>query len=407
MKKFATFFALSAFLITTIPLLNGADEATDTPQPESAQTDAPQEKPDGKESTETGEESMLLGEDGWFDISKFVDQAYGFIPLVIPITEPAVGYGAVGLVAFMDKPDKVEEGEAMRPNITAVGGMATENGTWGVFGADIRNWFDGSVESLLAAGYVDVNLSYYPTPPPEGQEDEPLAYNMKVAFGSMRGRYRFKGTPWSVALGYTYAQNQLTISGELLPPREAAPEFTQNLAALTPLVTYDSRDNIFTPTRGLFVQLDSQFFGQAWGGDEDYQIPGLMAFGYFPAADTVTLGLKIGGRSAHGDVPFYQLPFIQLRGVPALRYQGDFAGEIEAEVRWQFYKRFSLVGFGGHGIARLDGESETTTESATTWGLGFRYEIARGYGMHMGIDIARGPEDTIFYIQFGSAWFAP
>jgi hypothetical protein len=35
---------------------------------------------------------------------------------------------------------------------------------------------------------------------------------------------------------------------------------------------------------------------------------------------------------------------------------------------------------------------------------GFRYLIARRLGIYMGIDIARGPEETAFYIQAGSAW---
>ena len=30
-------------------------------------------------------------EDGWLDLSAFMDEAYGFVPLVFPITEPAVG----------------------------------------------------------------------------------------------------------------------------------------------------------------------------------------------------------------------------------------------------------------------------------------------------------------------------
>jgi hypothetical protein len=36
-----------------------------------------------------------------------------------------------------------------------------------------------------------------------------------------------------------------------------------------------------------------------------------------------------------------------------------------------------------------------------------RYEIARKFGLHVGIDVARGPEDTAFYLQVGSAWFRP
>ena len=43
-------------------------------------------------------------DDGWFDVSGFLDQKYGFIPLVMPITEPAVGFGVAGGVAFIDKP---------------------------------------------------------------------------------------------------------------------------------------------------------------------------------------------------------------------------------------------------------------------------------------------------------------
>ena len=36
--------------------------------------------------------------------------------------------------------------------------------------------------------------------------------------------------------------------------------------------------------------------------------------------------------------------------------------------------------------------------------IGFRYLIAKQYGFNMGIDVARGPEDTVWYIQAGSAW---
>ena len=165
-----------ALFFSTIGSLRSAEDAPET-TPEEAT----------KEATEEGSGSMLIDdEDGWFDITKFVDQAYGFVPLVIPITEPAVGYGLVGLVAFMDKPSEEEKSEgAMRPDITAVGGLATENGTWGVFGADIRHWADGRIESLVAAGYVDVNLRFYPAG--SGSENAPsLEYNMKVPFGNVR-----------------------------------------------------------------------------------------------------------------------------------------------------------------------------------------------------------------------------
>jgi len=75
---------------------------------------------------------VLSADDGWLDVSGFLDEAYGFVPLVIPITEPAVGYGAAGGLAFIDKPKGEAQAGFGRPNITAVGGLGTENGTWGV-----------------------------------------------------------------------------------------------------------------------------------------------------------------------------------------------------------------------------------------------------------------------------------
>jgi hypothetical protein len=42
--------------------------------------------------------------------------------------------------------------------------------------------------------------------------------------------------------------------------------------------------------------------------------------------------------------------------------------------------------------------------SRATKGVGMRYMMARKLGMHAGIDVAQGPEDTYWYIQVGSAW---
>jgi hypothetical protein len=40
-------------------------------------------------------------------------------------------------------------------------------------------------------------------------------------------------------------------------------------------------------------------------------------------------------------------------------------------------------------------------------GAGFRYLIARRYGLHVGMDVAGGADDTVFYVIFGNAWLRP
>lgn len=115
----------------------------------------------------------------------------------------------------------------------------------------------------------------------------------------------------------------------------------------------------------------------------------------------------IGDNSLLGDGPFYLRPFLYLRGATIMRYQGEETPQIETEFRWQFWKRFSLVGFVGGGAAWNDFERLDDTQTVVTGGAGFRYEIARRHGIHMGLDVAFGPDNTALYVQVGSTWARP
>ena len=48
--------------------------------------------------------------------------------------------------------------------------------------------------------------------------------------------------------------------------------------------------------------------------------------------------------------------------------------------------------------------SRSRTRTVVAGGVGVRYLLARKLGLHVGLDLARGPEDTAAYLQVGSAW---
>jgi hemolysin activation/secretion protein len=98
------------------------------------------------------------------------------------------------------------------------------------------------------------------------------------------------------------------------------------------------------------------------------------------------------------------MPFIDLRGIPAARYQDENGAAVETELRWNVTTRWALVAFAGSGCTWGTSKSFDDCESASAWGGGFRRLIARRLGMYMGIDVAKGPEDTAYHIQAGSAW---
>lgn len=93
-----------------------------------------------------------------------------------------------------------------------------------------------------------------------------------------------------------------------------------------------------------------------------------------------------------------------MRGIPAMRYQGNTVVAAEAEITWQIDPRWSVNAFVGAGRAANEIDDLDEQPTRVTKGGGFRYLIARQYGFEMGLDIARGPEDTVFYIQAGTAW---
>ena len=345
-------------------------------------------------------------DDGWLDLSGFLDERYGFIPLVIPITEPAVGYGAAGVLAFIDKPMGEASAGFGRPNITAVGGLATENGTWGGMAGNVRHWLDDRLQTLVGVVRASVNLDFYgigggPV------KDHPLTYNLEPLGGVVQAKYRVGQSRVWAGLSYALAVTQVRFDAPAATP--GLPDFQREsrVGGLTPSLTYDSRDNIFTPLRGTLIEARAGLFSQALGGDDEFQRFSLTAMHFLPLHPKLTLGVRGDAALSFGDVPFYLRPFVALRGVPVMRYQGEHVAQIEAELRWQFWKRFSLVGFAGGGAAWNDFERFDNPLTVVTGGAGFRYELARKYGLHMGVDLAFGPGTTAIYVQFGSAWMRP
>ena len=76
----------------------------------------------------------------------------------------------------------------------------------------------------------------------------------------------------------------------------------------------------------------------------------------------------------------------------------------EIELSYKIYFRWEISAFTGIGKASNSFSDFSESASRVSKGVGFRYLIARRYGFNMGVDIAQGPEDTVFYIQAGSAW---
>jgi hypothetical protein len=352
-------------------------------------------------------------EDGAFDLSRFIKTRTGFVPILAPITEPAVGYGVAGGLVFFHRkegelspePAPAGEGRMTPPSLTAVGGFATENGSRGVFGGHRGVWMGDRIRYLGALGYASLQLSFYGT----GSQSSDISreFEIKTVPFLQDIAVRIGESDFFAGLRYALVVSDVTFSMGGIFPGVDGREGNGNsrVGGLIPYLEYDSLDNFFTPGRGLHAKGSLGFFDHIFGGDYDYRELHAMTVGYWPVLPTVVAGLRLDGQFVAGNAPFYALPYVQLRGIPAMRYQGTDVVVLETEERWMVTPRWGLVGFAGIGKA-ADG-LDALRDAETVWnaGSGCRYLTAREFGLQMGVDVARGPEQWAIYVVFGNAWY--
>ncbi|WP_250504121.1 glyceraldehyde-3-phosphate dehydrogenase [Caballeronia sp. AZ7_KS35] len=349
--------------------------------------------------------SFIDPADGQLDMSDFLLKHKGALPVPMVITEPAVGYGVgLGLLFFSGpiaeaaaKPTSERPGRIL-PNVTAIGGVYTQNGTWAAAAAHSHTWDDDRYRYLGAVAKVDAHLDYF------GPTGQPRAYTLLGDALLQQFLVRLGNSRWYGGVRYVFFNSTSSFTGGSVPSTIANFERNQRIGAGSLILDYDSRDKVFYPASGSFAEFETQFARIGFGGTENYNIYAARGFKWIPLAHMLILGLRLDTKFSTGDIPFYAQPYVDLRGVQKGRYQDRNAISSEVELRWDVTPRWSLLGFTGLGKAYGRLASFSQAQNVTSVGTGFRYLIARKLGVSIGIDVAHSKDQNAFYIQVGSAW---
>ena len=256
-------------------------------------------------------------------------------------------------------------------------------------------------------------------------DSKTIALNMGVYFADMAYlvlMFRLGTSDFFLGGNYIYSDMESKRNEGKWPILDPLFEQEFNMAGLAAIIQYDTRDTIFTPSKGLFAKATVRRFDEHLGGQENFWRYGAKAFNFTPLHKTLILGLRVEGEAVHASeddyIPFFANPSINMRGIPAMRYQGENMLLAEAQLRWEFINRWNLVLFGGAGkvfgsetiFSPVLGPVQQNTsfkdaETHPAGGVGFRYELARKFGLWGGLDFATSEEkDFAFYITVGSAW---
>ncbi len=347
-------------------------------------------------------EQLKDPEDGWLDASRFLlNNNLSFLPVPIIISEPAVdaGLGLAG-VFFHKRPESETRAsdEFERPSLSAVAAAYTGNDSWFAGGGHLGRWRQDTINYTGAGGLASINLKYYGSPGGEG-----LDFNADGGFVLQEMLFRIRNSNWLIGPRWQFTKLDITFDlGADIPGIEPQ-ELDFQDSGLGVVLEYENLDSTFTPSDGNQFKLDALFFDEAIGGDFSYG-KYHSRYLHFLEVGKFVLGARAQGDFIDGNAPFFALPFIQLRGIPVLRYQGEAVLTGEVEARWDFHPRVSAIGFLGAGRAAESFDDLGDASSQVAGGIGIRYLAARMLGMRLGIDVAWGPEDTAVYLTVGHNW---
>jgi hypothetical protein len=335
------------------------------------------------------------------DISDFLLNKKGFLLVPSIITEPAVGYGALGAAVYFHSSYSAKKGP---PSMSGVLGGGTQNGTWMAGAFHVGYWKRDRIRYMGAVARTYVNIRYYGAGLIESVEDEPINLNMDAWLLLQQIKFRVAETNFFIGGRYLLLDTYNTFEIPVEIPEFEGTEFSSTLSEATLVLNYDSRNNVFSPNKGFFIELSGTYSDTWMGSDDLYGRLAVKMIGYFPASKKLMVGIRHESTYSLGDIPFYARPIVSLRGVPLMKYQNNNTTVMEAEVNWNVYKRWNLVGFTGIGNAFSDIESFDKGKTVSSAGAGFRYLMARKFGLQMGMDFAKSTDDFAFYIVFGTSW---
>jgi hypothetical protein len=346
-----------------------------------------------------------------FDLSDYVINANGFVPVPYIITEPALGgFGGALLPVFIKKQppyyDSVNGTLKIRPvapDITGGIGLYTLNNTWALAAFRSGTIVKRRIKYTIGAAYANVNMLFYKTFDRIGEKE--LAFNMKILPGLLQASKRIGVSNWYAGFKYLFLKANTKYTGDTtMLNLVKSLELSKIISQLGALIELDNRDNIFTPYTGMKVHADFSRSDNILGSDYDYWKIAYFMYAYKMIIPNITAGFRIDGQQVLGDCPFYMLPYIDMRGIPIYRFQGNADILSELEFRYDFTHRWSLMLFGGAGKAFDSWSDWGSTNWAASYGTGFRYLLARKFKLRIGIDISRGPDTWAYYIVFGSNW---
>ena len=328
-----------------------------------------------------------------------------FLPVIGYTPDTSLMLGAAAIRFFyLDEP-----GPETRPSTFSPTFIYTIKSQIMVFMGTDLNWDEGRSHAGIFPNYMKFPDQYYGIGRDvtlDDQEDyTPEQINLELKYDrEILGHLR----PGLYYLAQRHRLIKLDPDGELA---SGSVNGTDNSLVSLPGISlaWDTRDNLWAPARGSWLQLIARTSSGTFGSDYDFNQFIADFRGYIPLGENSVLAGQLTGTKLDGDPPFFSFPLLGgeggLRGYRAglFRDKTRALGRVEYR-RDRILGRFGGVMFAGIGDVAPSVDKLTLAGNLWTAGFGVRYLLDEAEKLKIRLDFGWGNGDSGFYLTLGEAF---
>lgn len=190
------------------------------------------------------------------------------LPWSMGLREPRLFFHRPSGWSLEDARTSFDRGERQRPpSVSVAAGAHTLNDSWFIGGGQLGIWRGDRLRYFGFGGYGSFNLTLSGITP--GEQDSSFGYTLQGWLVGQSLRWRIADTPWFLGAPWGLAELTAGFRTQERPDLHNFQRDSRN-GSLGAVLTCHSRDNLFSPSRGISASLEGKRWDDAFLGDFDY-----------------------------------------------------------------------------------------------------------------------------------------
>ena len=181
-----------------------------------------------------------------------------------------------------------------------------------------------------------------------------------------------------------------------------------NTSGIGPILSWDTRNNAYSPDHGAFAEMQFEYFDQHLGSDFNFRLLSLDLRKFLHLSANDVLAFQGLGGLTFGKTPFRKLE--ELGGADMMRgyYGGRFTDKCllayQAEYRRFLFWRLGAVAFASTGEVASTPRHFELDGLHYAWGGGVRFALSKEEKLNLRVDYGVGKHSNAFTVQLREAF---